>query len=101
MAQYISVPKIKAALETLKRLGNPYYQFVQVADDFEEQLRSNDVEGFQFLYPEDEILPDDEINIDVPATVSIDGEVPELEEDKADDDLDEAEKMEKEYQEKL
>ena len=56
MTQYISVPKILKALETLKIMGNPYYQFIPVSEHFEDECKENDLEGFQFIYPEDEIM---------------------------------------------
>ena len=55
MTQYISVPKVLKALTTLKSLGNPYYQFVKIDDNFVDDLRDNDIQGFNFIYPEDEI----------------------------------------------
>ena len=55
MTQFISVPKILKALQTLKTLGHPYYQFIKIGDDFVDNLKDNDIEGFNFLYPEDEI----------------------------------------------
>ena len=59
LTQYISVPKIMKALITLKELGNPYYQFIPYNINFEDDCRENDLEGFQFIYPEDEITEDD------------------------------------------
>jgi hypothetical protein len=56
MTQYISVPKILKALNTLKIMGNPYYQFIPVSEHFEDECKENDLEGFQFIYPEDEIM---------------------------------------------
>ena len=53
--QFISVPKILKALNTLKDLGNPYYQFFTESVNFEDECREHDLEGFNFLYPEDEI----------------------------------------------
>ena len=58
MTQYISVPKILKALNTLKELGNPYYQFIPYTENFEDECRENDLEGFQFIYPEDEVVED-------------------------------------------
>ena len=52
MTQYISVPKILKALRTLKELGNPYYQFVDINDEFEDELRESYLEGFRFIYSE-------------------------------------------------
>ena len=61
MTQYISVPKVLKALNTLKSLGNPYYQFVTIDDNFVDDLRDTDIEGFNFIYPEDEI----DINVQI------------------------------------
>ena len=61
MVQYISVPKILKALDTLKEMGNKYYQFIPQKSNFEDACRENDLEGFQFIYPEDEIAVE-EIN---------------------------------------
>ena len=59
MAQYISVPKVLKALKTLKALGNPYYQFIPISDNFDDKCKENDLEGFQFIYPEDEIIQEE------------------------------------------
>ena len=59
MVQYISVPKILKALKTIKELGNPYYQFVTFNENFEDDCKENDLEGFQFIFPEDEIADND------------------------------------------
>ena len=56
MIQYISVPKVIKALKTLKEMGNPFYQFIPFSDNFEDECREKDLEGFQFIYPEDEII---------------------------------------------
>ena len=96
MAQYISVPKVKAALETLKKLGNRYYQFIPISDNFEEELRENDIEGFHFIYPDDELLSENDMDLD-PVIAATD-EV--FETDNIEEDLDINEKEEREYQEK-
>ena len=49
MVQYISIPKIIGALQTLKELGNKYYQVVSFSNDFEDKCRETDLNGFQFL----------------------------------------------------
>ena len=56
MTQYVSVPKVLKALSTLKSLGHPYYQFVPISYDFIDDLREKDIEGFQFIFPEDEVV---------------------------------------------
>ena len=53
MTQYISVPKILKALATLKELENPYYQFIEINDQFEDDLENQVLEGYKFIYPED------------------------------------------------
>ena len=55
MTQYVSVPKLLKALKTLKDLGNPYYQFVPDIIDFKQKLLVSDIEGFNFLYPEESL----------------------------------------------
>ena len=62
MTQYVSVPKILKALETLQHLGNPYYQFMSINDNFKDELREIDLEGFQFIYPEDELFSEDVVS---------------------------------------
>ena len=59
MTQYISVPKILKALATLKELENPYYQFIEINDQFEDDLKNQDLEGYKFIYPEDEVVNED------------------------------------------
>ena len=48
--------KIFKALKTIKELGNPYYQFVDFNENFEDDCKENDLEGFQFIFPEDEMI---------------------------------------------
>ena len=54
ITQYVSVPKLIKALETLKSLGNKYYQFVPDLSEFKERCKSKDAEGFNFLFSEEE-----------------------------------------------
>ena len=56
--QYVSVPKLIKALETLKSLGNQYYQFVPDMDKFKERCRETDTEGFSLIFPKDELYED-------------------------------------------
>ena len=84
MTQYISVPKIMKALNTLKELGNKYYQFVPQNVNFEDECREHDLEGFRFIYPEDEITCEDS---------NVKEQINELESDD-----EESEKEENEYQ---
>ena len=97
MTQFISVPKVLKALHTLKILGHPYYQFVKIDDDFVDDLRDNDIEGFNFIYPEDEV--------DLPIKTSTESQVIDdvcqkpCENIKA-DDLDDSDRDEKEYEQK-
>ena len=56
ITQYISVPKMIKALETLKQLGNRYYQFVPDLNNFKERCQTTDIEGFQLIFPQDELL---------------------------------------------
>ena len=62
VTQFVSVPKLIKALETLKSLGNKYYQFVPDLSDFKEKCKETDVEGFHFLFPDDTLH--DEIDIE-------------------------------------
>ena len=55
MTQYVSVPKVIKAIQTLKALGHKYYQFPFDSESFLSKCQEEDVEGFNFLYPEDEI----------------------------------------------
>ena len=50
--EYISIPKIKLALRTLKKLGHKYYQFLHNKDleSFEDRCATSDAEGFEFLF---------------------------------------------------
>ena len=63
MVQYISISKIMKALSTLKALGNRYYQFVPFSTNFEDECRDMDLEGFKFIFPEDEICDDYEVEL--------------------------------------
>ena len=51
--QYVSVPKILQALNSLKSLGNPYYQFVPNIEDFSARCKENDADGFQLFFSDD------------------------------------------------
>ena len=51
--QYVSVPKILKALETLKGLGNKYYQFIPDFDAFKNRCKETDTEGFSFLFQDE------------------------------------------------
>ena len=51
--QYVSVEKILKALETLKNLGNPHYQFVPDFFQFKEKCKEKDTEGFNFLFQDE------------------------------------------------
>ena len=55
--QYVSVPKVLAALHTLK-IYNRYYHFVPDIIQFKEKCRESDVGGFNLLFPNDDELPD-------------------------------------------
>ena len=59
LTQFICVPKILKALETLKKMGNPYYQFIPFLENFEDECREKDLEGFNLVYPEDEIFKEE------------------------------------------
>ena len=48
--QYVSVPKIFQALNSLKSLGNPYYQFVPNIEDFSARFKENDADGLQLFF---------------------------------------------------
>ena len=84
MTQYISVPKIMKALNTLKELGNKYYQFVPQNVNFEDECCEHDLKGFRFIYPKDEITCEDS---------NVKEQINELESDD-----EESEKEENEYQ---
>ena len=55
MIQYVSVPKIMQAIKTLKILGHKYHQFLVETNDFAKKCQKEDLEGFNFLFPDDEI----------------------------------------------
>ena len=93
MAQYVSVPKILKALSILKELGHPYYQFIPQNVNFDDECRENDIEGFNFLYPEDEIM--NEVDVSINAEFK---NVHIIESD--DEDIESVEKQEQEYRDK-
>ena len=76
--QYVSVKKVFQALQTLKNMGNKYYQFVPEPEEFKERCKAMDIEGFRLLYP-DEVEPaendeqdkeeNDELQVDATETV--------------------------------
>ena len=70
MVQYISVPKILKALDTLKEMGNRYYQFIPKKSNFEDACRENDLEGFHFIYPKDEIARE-EMNLNEESIIGL------------------------------
>ena len=61
--QYVSVPKLVKALETLKALGNRYYQFVPDYAQFKEKCKETDIDGFNFLFPEDCVVDDPDVQV--------------------------------------
>ena len=64
--EYVDVDKIHKALYALKDSGNKYYQFVPVDANYKEKCRSSDIEGFNFIFPneaEDETESDEDENI--------------------------------------
>ena len=50
--EYVSVPKIKAALKTLKTLGHKYYQFLDELeiDDYESRCKDLENDELEFLF---------------------------------------------------
>jgi hypothetical protein len=48
--QYISTKKVFEALQTLKRLGNKYYQFVPDIESYKKRCQETDPDGFNFLF---------------------------------------------------
>ena len=86
--QYVSVPKVLKALETLKRLGNRYYQFVPDIDTFKERCQETDTDGFNFLFQdeldnekkEDQAMKED-ISLDENETTGEDSNESEVEEE--------------------
>ena len=65
MTQYVSVSKLVKALESLKKLGNKYYQFVPETENFKEKCLSTDIEGFCLIFPQDELLGENNINSNI------------------------------------
>ena len=55
--QYIRPSILRSALAAFRRAGNKYYQFVDLNEDFEEQCRISDPDGYQLLVDPDN--PDD------------------------------------------
>ena len=100
MVQYISVPKILKALNTLKKMGNRYYKFIPQNINFVDECHENDLEGFQFIYPEDEINREklDAIDIDAKDNEMEDNEVEDNEVEDNEEEDNEIEKKEAEYQ---
>ena len=60
--QYVSVDKILRALETLKNLGNRYYQFVPDFCQFKKKCKETDTDGFNFLFQEETENEEETIN---------------------------------------
>ena len=48
--QYVSVTKVLKALETLRELGHPYYQFVPDIEKFKNKCKETDADGFKLLF---------------------------------------------------
>ena len=80
--QYVCVPKIIKALQTLKSLGNQYYQFIPDLNEFKAKCKETDTEGFNFLF-QDNI----EENIDIlpPVENPLVDEIPNITEDEESD----------------
>ena len=66
--QYISVEKVLHALETLKQLGNKYYQFIPDLQTFNERCKTTDKDGYEFLF--DDKVNTDEVSEDKPSSQS-------------------------------
>ena len=61
--QFISINKIFEALKTLKRLGNPHYQFIpDNFETFKEKCLNSDPEHFDLLFPNEEQKMDQDCN---------------------------------------
>ena len=68
--QYVSVPKVLHALQTLKDLGHKYYHFVPDIVQFKDKCRESDVEGFNLIFPNDVNSDiDHDANTTLPASV--------------------------------
>ena len=52
--QYVSTTKILKALNTLKDLGNKYYQFVPDMDVYKQKCKTNDPEGFALIFDDED-----------------------------------------------
>jgi hypothetical protein len=50
LEQYISTKKIFKALQTLKRLGNKYFQFVPDLDKYRDKCKNHDPDGYNLLF---------------------------------------------------
>ena len=61
--QFVSINKIFEALKTLKKLGNPHYQFIpENFESFKDKCLNSDPENFELLFPNEEINMDQESN---------------------------------------
>ena len=63
--EYISVTKLVATLDTLKRMGNPYYQNINLeTENYKERCQTEDPESYDVLFesPEEESHNDENDN---------------------------------------
>ncbi len=97
--EYVSVPKLEAALKTLKDMGHPHYEFVD-ADTFADQLKDRcekkDHQGFNFLFGQNEPM-----EVEEDGTIEVNNDDMNISEnEKSEENEDnEEEKKEAEYQE--
>ena len=56
--------KVFKALQTLKKLGHKYYQFIPETLDFKEKCKISDQEGFNLLYPDEADNLDEQTIVD-------------------------------------
>ena len=59
--QLVNPKKIIKMLDLLKKSGNPYYQFHEDLNTYEERCKISDPEGYQVIFPQDAL--EDELEI--------------------------------------
>ena len=98
--QLVNPEKIWRMLNNMKKAGNPYYQFYEDVNAYEERCKMTDPEGHEVIFPNDDELEEDIDKMPKESTLNIQDEVMKeasMKDEEIDSDDDSDEEEEKEY----